>query len=225
MAGKRLVDKNLYVACIDLTGKRALVVGAGPVAFEKIEGLLACDAQIRVVAPDVAGEVEGLERDGLIELRRRRYEPGDLDGCFLAVAATSDTELNTRVHHDAEAASMLVNVVDVPALCNFILPAIVRTPPITIAVSTAGASPALAKRIKREAAAAFGPGYALLAAILNEERAWAKDALPTYEARRDFFEDVVNGTPDPIALLEKGDEAAVRAAVEGARQRALERLG
>ena len=95
---------------------------------------------------------------------------------------------------------MLVNVVDVPPLCNFILPAIVRTGPLAIAISTAGASPALAKRIKREIAQTYGEPYARLAVLLNEARGWAKATLPTYQDRKDFFEGIVNGDPDPVAL-------------------------
>ena len=128
----------------------------------------------------------------------------------MVIAATSDTDLNVGVFHDAEARQMLVNVVDVPPLCNFILPAIVRSGPIAIAISTSGASPALAKRLKREIAEQFGDSHARLAEILNELRGWAKDTFDTYEERRDFFEDIVNGTPDPIALLRAGDETAVR---------------
>jgi precorrin-2 dehydrogenase len=116
---------------------------------------------------------------------------------------------------------MLVNVVDVPPLCNFILPAIVRTGPLAIAISTAGASPALAKRIKAEIAASFGEPYARLAVLLNEVRGWAKGTLPTYQDRKAFFENIVNGEPDPIALLRAGDETAVRALIAAA-QRAHE---
>ncbi len=107
---------------------------------------------------------------------------------------------------------MLVNVVDVPPLCNFILPAIVRTGPLAIAISTAGASPALAKRIKRQIADEFGEPYARLAVLLNDVRGWAKGTLPTYQDRKAFFEGIVNGEPDPIELLRAGDEAAVRRA-------------
>ncbi len=102
---------------------------------------------------------------------------------------------------------MLVNVVDVPPLCNFILPAIVRTGPLAIAISTAGASPALAKRMKAPDRRDFGEPYARLAVLLNEVRGWAKGTLPTYQDRKAFFEGIVNGEPDPIALLRAGDEA------------------
>jgi siroheme synthase-like protein len=113
-----------------------------------------------------------------------------------------------------------VNVVDVPALCSFILPSIVRSPPLAVAISTGGASPALAKRMKREAAETFGPSYARLAAILSEQREWAKETLPTYDHRKDFFEGIVNGEPDPIELLDRDDEAGVRALIDAARRRA-----
>jgi precorrin-2 dehydrogenase/sirohydrochlorin ferrochelatase len=113
------------------------------------------------------------------------------------------------VFDDAEERAMLVNVVDVPPLCNFILPAIVRNGPLAIAISTAGASPALAKRMKREIAEAFGEPYAQLAVLLNQARGWAKATLPTYQDRKEFFEAIVNGEPDPIELLRAGDAKAV----------------
>ena len=213
-----MLDANLYVACIDLRGRRALVVGAGRIGLEKIEGLLACDAEVKVVATVARQEVLELAEEGRIELHERPYAADDLNDCFLVVAATSDTELNTQVYRDAEARSMLVNVVDVPSLCNFILPAIHRIGPIAVAVSTAGASPALAKRMKREAATAFGPEYAELAFMLDEIRDWAKRVLPTYDERRDFFEAIVNGDPDPLELLRKGEILAVRELIARARK-------
>ena len=116
----------------------------------------------------------------------------------------------------AERRAMLVNVVDVPPLCNFILPAIVRTGPLAIAISTAGASPALAKRIKAQIADEFGEPYSRLAVLLNEARGWAKGTLPTYQDRKRFFEGIVNGSPDPVELLRAGDEAAVRELIAAA---------
>ena len=112
---------------------------------------------------------------------------------------------------------MLVNVVDVPPLCNFILPAILRTGPLAIAISTAGASPALAKRIKAEIAESFGDAYADLAVILNDHRGWAKGTLPTYQDRKAFFEEIVNGEPDPIELLRAGRAAELNALIEAAK--------
>jgi siroheme synthase-like protein len=159
-----------------------------------------------------------LALEGSIRWEQREYRSEDLDGALIAIAATNDTDLNIRVFEDAEARSMLVNVVDVPPLCNFILPAIVRTGPLAVAISTAGASPALAKRMKREIAEHFGEPYALLAIILNEARGWAKATLPTYQDRKQFFESIVNGDPDPIELIRAGDLEAVRELIEDAQQ-------
>ena len=125
----------------------------------------------------------------------------------MVIAATDDTDVNIEIYEDAERRAMLVNVVDVPPLCNFILPAIIRTGPLAIAISTAGASPALAKRIRDEIADEYGEPYARLAIMLNEVRGWAKGTLPTYQDRKVFFESIVNGEPDPIELLRRGDEA------------------
>jgi siroheme synthase-like protein len=119
---------------------------------------------------------------------------------------------------------MLVNIVDVPPLCNFILPAIVRTGPLAIAISTAGASPALAKRMKRQISELFGEEYARLAVMLNDARGWAKGTLPTYDDRKEFFEGIVNGDPDPIELIRAGDETAVLAIIESAKERATASL-
>jgi precorrin-2 dehydrogenase / sirohydrochlorin ferrochelatase len=109
-------------------------------------------------------------------------------------------------------------VVDVPPLCNFILPAIVRTGPLAIAISTAGASPALAKRMKAEVSELFGEEYAQLAIMLNDVRGWAKGTLATYQDRKAFFESIVNGEPDPIELLRDGDADGVRGLIEAAQR-------
>ena len=114
-----------------------------------------------------------------------------------------------------------LSFVDVPPLCNFILPAIVRSGPLAIAISTAGASPALAKRIKSEIAAEYGEYHARLAELLNEARGWAKQTLPTYQDRKVFFESIVNGEPDPIELLRAGDEDAVRDIIAAAQRSAV----
>jgi siroheme synthase-like protein len=213
-----MLETPFYIACLRLTGRRCAVIGGGDVGLEKVEGLLACDADVTLVAPEAHPELVRLADEGSIRWERREYQPADLDGCLIAIAATADTEVNIRVFDDAEARSMLVNVVDVPPLCNFILPAIVRTGPLAIAISTAGASPALAKRMKREVSDLFGEAYADLAVLLNDARGWAKATLPTYQDRKVFFESIVNGDPDPIELLRAGDVQAVRDLIDAARR-------
>jgi precorrin-2 dehydrogenase/sirohydrochlorin ferrochelatase len=204
-----MLETPFYIACLKLKGRRCLVVGGGDVGLEKVEGLLACDGDVTVVAPELHPELRRLTDEGSIRWEARPYESTDLNGAFLVIAATDDSEVNIAVFEDAERRAMLVNVVDVPPLCNFILPAIVRTGPLAIAISTAGASPALAKRMKREIGELFGEDYARLAVMLNDARGWAKATLPTYQDRKEFFESIVNGSPDPIELLRAGDERAV----------------
>jgi precorrin-2 dehydrogenase / sirohydrochlorin ferrochelatase len=220
-----MLDTPVYIACLRLGGRRCVVVGGGDIGLEKVEGLLACGGSVTLIAPDAVPELRELADEGSIAWERRAYEPGDLESTFIVIAATNDTDVNIGIYEDAERRAMLVNVVDVPPLCNFILPAIVRQGSMAIAISTQGASPALAKRMKREISEQFGPAYAELALILNEVRGWAKATLPTYNDRRDFFEGIVNGDPDPVELLRDGREAEVRSLIEAAKQRHTETLG
>src|ERR687885_1797492 len=213
-----MLDTPFYIACLKLSGRPCLVVGGGEVGLEKVEGLLACDGDVTLIAPEAVPELRELAREGSIRWERREYEPSDLEGTFMVIASTNSTDVNIRVYEDAEKRAMLVNVVDVPPLCNFILPAILRTGPIAIAISTAGASPALAKRMRNQIAEEYGEPYARLAELLNEVRGWAKATLPTYQDRKVFFESIVNGEPDPIELLRQGDDEAVRDLIEAARQ-------
>src|ERR671914_533990 len=215
-----MLDTPFYIACLRLSGRRCVVVGGGEIGLEKVLGLLACDRRVVLVTPDAVAELQELAADGSIEWLRREYRTGDLDGTFIAIAATDDTDVNIRVYDDAERRELLVNVVDVPPLCNFILPAIVRTGPLAIAISTAGASPALAKRLKREIAESFGEPYARLAGLLNDARGWAKATLPTYQDRKEFFEGIVNGDPDPVELVREGRERDLLALIEAAKESA-----
>jgi siroheme synthase-like protein len=212
-----MLETPFYIACLRLSGRDCLVVGGGEVGLEKVEGLLACDGKVTLVAPDAIDELRELAAEGSISWEQREFEPADLEGKFLAIAATGTTDVNIAVYEEADRRAMLVNVVDVPSLCNFILPAIVRTGPLAIAISTAGASPALAKRIKREIADSFGEPYARLAVILNDARGWAKATLPTYQDRKEFFEGIVNGDPDPIELVRDGREREVLELIEAAK--------
>jgi precorrin-2 dehydrogenase / sirohydrochlorin ferrochelatase len=216
-----MLETPFYIACLKLTGRKCLVVGGGDVGLEKVEGLLGCSGDVVLLCPDAHPELESLAAEGSIEWIKREYAgPEDLEGMFMVIASTNDSEVNIGVFHDAEKRAMLANVVDVPPLCNFILPAIVRTGPLAIAISTAGASPALAKRMKLEVAELFGEEYARLAVILNDARGWAKGTLPTYQDRKEFFEGIVNGDPDPIELVRDGREAEVLEIIDAAKARA-----
>ena len=178
------------MACLDLEGRRCLVVGAGSVGLEKASGLVECGARVTVVAPRAIEGFAALD----VELLTREYEPADLEGRFLVIAATSNEALNRRVFADAEARGLLCNVADVPELCSFILPAVHREGPIAVAVSTGGASPALAQLLRNRIATQIGPKEALAAERLRALRPWAKRTFPTYEERREFFQREVERT-------------------------------
>ena len=175
------------MACIDLTGRSVLVVGGGPIALEKVEGLLAAGAQVTVVAPEIVPELAELD----VTLAQREYRSTDLGGRFLVVAATSTSSVNRRVFREAEARQLLCNVVDVPDLCSFILPAVHRLEPIAIAVSTGGASPALAQHLRDQIATVVRPEHAELARRLRELRPWAKEHFATYAERKAYFAGLV----------------------------------
>jgi precorrin-2 dehydrogenase / sirohydrochlorin ferrochelatase len=162
-----------YPVSLDLTGVTVLVVGAGRIAARKVDGLAAAGALVRVVAPEVSDE---LDRAAVADLRRRRYEPADLEGVRLVVTATGDATVDGRVAADATAIGIWVNAADQPADCTFILPAIARHGPVSIAVSTDGASPALARRLRDRAGALLTDEVVALAADLAARRAEVRAA-------------------------------------------------
>lgn len=165
------VEGPQYPVNLVLQGRRVLVVGAGAVAARKVDGLLACGADVVVVAPEVSDAVRALADAGAIRLHERAYRPDDLDDAWLAVTATSDREVNRAVFEDGAARRLWVNAADDPASCSYTLPSVVRQGPIMVTVATGGHSPALATWLRRHVADELGPEYAELAALLAEARA------------------------------------------------------
>ena len=161
---------NLFPMFLKLEGKQCLVVGAGKVGEPKIAGLLETGARIRIVAIEASPSVREWARAGLLELELRPFNASDLEGAFLAVVATNSRNLNERVYLEAQSRGVLCNVVDVPDLCDFFYPAVVRRGDLQIAVSTAGHSPSLAQTIRKQLEKQFGPAYAAWVAELGETR-------------------------------------------------------
>jgi precorrin-2 dehydrogenase / sirohydrochlorin ferrochelatase len=161
---------NLFPMFLKLSGRQCLVVGAGKVGEPKIGGLLDTGARIRVVALEASPAVREWARAGKIELELRAFSLNDLEGAFLAVVATASRSLNERVYDEAQKRDVLCNVVDVPDLCDFYYPAVVRRGDLQIAISTAGQSPSLAQKIRQQLEKQFGPGYAAWVAELGETR-------------------------------------------------------
>ena len=165
------VEGPQYPANLVLQGRRVLVVGAGAIAARKVEGLLACGADVVVVAPVVGEAIAALAAAGAVHLCQRAYRADDFDAVWLAVTATDDRAVNRAVFSDGEARRIWVNAADDPVSCSFTLPSVVRQGPIMVTVATGGHSPALATWLGRHVAGELGPEYAQLAVLLAEARA------------------------------------------------------
>jgi precorrin-2 dehydrogenase / sirohydrochlorin ferrochelatase len=210
--GRRWQTRPYYPAILDLAGRRTLVVGAGKVGEGKIAGLLNAAAQVKVVSLSATPQVERWATEGKIELELRRYHGDDLDGRFLVIAATEDNDTNVRVFEDAERRQMLCNVVDVTHLCNFILPSIVRRGDLAVAVSTGGASPALARRIRISIGECYGDEYAVALELLGSLREELKAAYPSPADRKVVFERMVYS--ELMEMVRAGDDEAIEAWVQ-----------
>lgn len=160
----------LFPINLRLCGRRAVVVGGGPVAARKCRALLDAGASVRVVAPRLCSDITALAAEGRISHAAKTYTDEDLDGAMLVFAATSDRLVNRAVAENATSRGLLVNVADAPELCSFTLPSTISQGDLLIAVSTGGKSPALARAICRELAAFFGPDYALALDLLGKLR-------------------------------------------------------
>lgn len=177
-----------YPICVDLNRRRCLVVGAGRVAARKAVSLLEAGALVRVVSPEAVKEVAELAGEGKIDWQRRTFAESDLDGVFLVVGATGDPEVNRQVYQAADSASILVNIVDQPDLCNFIVPALIRRGEFQIAISSGGASPFLARRVREALEQRFGQHYGELVRELSRIREGLKEKLPDESRRRQFWQ-------------------------------------
>ena len=168
---------------LDLTGRRCLVIGGGEVAARKVPSLLAARADVMVVSPSLVDALADLARQGRIRHMKRGYEAGDMAGAALVYAATDDAELHQRLYAEARDREIPINVADVPALCTFITPAVLTRGPLQIAVSTEGASPAMAKRIIERLERLFGPEYGLALDVLRAARHHLKSTEPDIRTR------------------------------------------
>jgi uroporphyrin-III C-methyltransferase/precorrin-2 dehydrogenase/sirohydrochlorin ferrochelatase len=165
-----------YPVTLDLDGRRCVVIGGGTVAAHKARGLLEAGAVVAVVAERPAEDLEQLAGDARVELSRRRYVYGDLEGAFLAVAATDDPTVNAEVFKEADERGVLLNAVDDAEHCHFAVPSVLRRGDLTVAISTAGKAPALSKRLRAELSERLGPELATVVDVLGEVRAEALTA-------------------------------------------------
>lgn len=204
-------DAVVYPVALLLQDRLCLVVGGGHIAERKTRGLLAAGARVDIVAKEVLSPVRALEgAPGVNSIEERPYRSGEVAGYWLAVAATGDDEVNRAVYEDGQAAHVWVNSADDPANCSFILPAVARQGPVSVAVSTSGYSPALASWLKAHAVEHMGPELAELAEMLAEARARLKAQGRSTEG--------VDWRPsldwDMLELIRSGGRAEARERIE-----------
>jgi precorrin-2 dehydrogenase/sirohydrochlorin ferrochelatase len=199
---------SLFPMFVKLNSKQCLVVGAGNIGEPKIAGLLETGARIRVVALEASQNVREWARERKIELELRAFSPDDLDGAFLVVVATNSRSLNEYVYREAQRRGALCNVVDVPDLCDFFYPAVVRRGDLQIAVSTNGRSPSLAQKIRQQLEKQFGPAYAEWVAELGETRRLILASDLDKERKLDLLHSLASREAFEAALAEMPELAA-----------------
>lgn len=193
---------SLFPLFVKLEGRQVLVVGAGNVGEPKIAGLLETGAQIRVVTLQASPRVREWAQSQRIQLELRPFHPDDLNAVFLAVVATSSRSLNERIYAEARQRNILCNVVDVPDLCDFYYPSVVRRGDLQIAVSTAGNSPSLAQKIRQQLEKQFGPGYAAWVAELGETRKLILSSDLEKQTKLDLLHSLASREAVEAALVE-----------------------
>jgi precorrin-2 dehydrogenase/sirohydrochlorin ferrochelatase len=208
---------------LDLSGRLAVVVGGGQVAGRKAASLRQAGARVRLVAPKLGPEAAGLAGAPGVEHLARGFEPSDLEGAWLVVSATDDERLNRRVADEAERRRVFCNVVDVPSLCSFIVPAVVSRGELMLAVSTGGASPAAARRLRQRLQAEFGPEWAVYLRLMRRLRQEvAARGRPSEENRPLFYALADAGLE---RLIADGDWEGVDSRVREILGRGLDELG
>lgn len=199
-----------YAAYLNLRDRKCVVVGGGAVAERKVRALLECEASVTVISPELSPGL-GLLRSQA-DFLLRLYQEGDLEGAFLAIAATDDREVNRQVAGEARRKGVLVNVVDDPDYCDFIVPSVVRRGELSVAISTGGRSPALARKVREALEAFLGPEYEELLALLAEARQQYKGRVPPEGWQQAASAEV-------LGLLRRGEREAARARIAAALSR------
>jgi len=199
---------SYYPVYLKLDGKKCLVVGGGRIAERKVNSLLESGAQVYVVSPVLTEWLEEIASKDMITVIRRNYTTTDLENAFLVIGATDLQAINTRVARDCHDRNILVNIVDNPGNCNFIVPAVFRQGSLSISISTDGKSPMLAKRIREELKSEFGPEYHEFLELMGNLREQVIAKFPDEKQRRDVFKELVYS--DILELLKDGQGEKVK---------------
>ncbi len=166
---------SYYPVYLNLRGRRCVIVGGGTVSESKISRLLDSGADICVVSPDATPGIRQFVADGTVRWEQRKYRPGDLEGAFIAIAATNVREVNRSIFEEAEERGVMLNAVDDPPNCSFIAPSIVRRGPVTLAISTGGVSPALARKLRESLQSSNDLAWADLSSVMSVARSHLRE--------------------------------------------------
>lgn len=194
---------NLYPVYMNLEDKNCVVIGGGNVAERKVENLLKCGGKVTVVSPDITNKLNDLLISGHIKYINREYEDSDVEDAFIVICATDSEQINKKVANKCFEHNILVNVVDVPPLCNFYVPSVVRQGDLAISISTNGKSPGLAKKIRKDLERLYGSEYELFLEMMGEAREKVLAQCDNPRKRKEIFTSLVES--DILELLKKGE--------------------
>ena len=194
-----------YPVYLNLQNRRCVIIGGGAVAEGKIARLRESGAVIRVVSPDATPGIRQMAADAVLRWEPRTYRPGDLEGAFIAIAATNDRAVNRAIHKEAEARGVMLNAVDDPPNCSFIAPSIVQRGPVTVAISTGGASPALARKLRESLQASGDLAWADLAGVMAAARARLRQQGLLTAVDPELWQVCI--TPELLQMAQNGQEA------------------
>ncbi len=197
-----------YPICLNLKSKKCIVVGGGTIAERKVLALIDCGAKITVISPKLTKLLERLKPEGKIEHIEREYKKGDLEGAFLVIGATDNPLVNEVIYEEAGILNLLVNIVDVPERCNFIVPSIMRRGDLLLSISTSGNAPALAKKIRLDLEKKFGPEYGPYLNLLGEIREKIKLKYKCVDERSKAWNRILES--DILNLVKNGEDELVK---------------
>ena len=206
---------------LNVKDRSVTVIGGGHVAEQRVQALLECDARVTVISPEVTSILESLSEAGKISVHLRAYESGDLTDSWVVLTASDDPKVNAAAWHESREGKIPINVADDPSKCDFIMPALVRRGDLTIAISTGGASPALAARLRRRIASIVGPEYEKLLEVLSRIRSRVKESVSDEEERRQLHYRIVDSNilhrilESDLETIELRIDAIIRDASKG----------
>lgn len=213
-------NKQYYPIFLDIAGKNCVIIGGGKVAERKCLPLLAAGAAVTIISPGITSVLEKRRDKGMLRHIRRSYRSGDIRSAFIVIVATDSEEINKKVVSDAGSQTVLLNVVDNPSLCNFIVPSVLRRGPLTIAVSTGGVSPAMARTVRKKLERLYGPDFSRYLAFLRDIRKNAKAEIRDRRIRNRLLKDLASDEIVQI-LMHKKFQAAKDAAISYAEARKM----